>query len=72
MPKHESKTDFLHKISKDFVCIFSNIRFLVKLESNEKADNRKYLLVRTVQEQRAFVVVLTIAVLGRVKGDNNN
>ena len=37
MTKHESKTDFLHKISKDFVCIFQIFRFLVKLKPNEKA-----------------------------------
>jgi hypothetical protein len=37
MTKNESKTDFLHKISKDFVFIFSNISILVKLQPNEKA-----------------------------------
>ena len=37
MTKNESKKDFLHKISKDFVCIFQIFRFLVKLKPNEKA-----------------------------------
>jgi hypothetical protein len=37
LTKHESKTDFLHKISEDFVCIFQIFQFLVKLEPNEKA-----------------------------------
>ena len=32
MTKHESKTDFLHKISKDFVCIFSNISIFSEIE----------------------------------------
>jgi hypothetical protein len=37
MTKNESKTDFLRKISKDFVCIFQIFRFLVNLKPNEKA-----------------------------------
>jgi hypothetical protein len=37
MTKNESKKDVLHKISKDFVCIFKIFRFLVKLKPNEKA-----------------------------------
>jgi hypothetical protein len=37
MTKNGSKKDFLHKISKDFVCIFQIFRFLVKLKPNENA-----------------------------------
>jgi hypothetical protein len=35
MTKNETKKDFLHKILKDFVCIFQIILFLVKLKPNE-------------------------------------
>jgi hypothetical protein len=37
MTKHESKTNFLDKILKDCVCIFSNISIFSEIESNEKA-----------------------------------
>jgi hypothetical protein len=33
MTKHESKMDFLEKISKDFVCIFSNIWIFSEIEA---------------------------------------
>ena len=33
MTKHESKTDFLHRISKDFVCIFSNTLIFSEIEA---------------------------------------
>jgi hypothetical protein len=33
MTKRERKTDFLHKISKDFVCIFSNISIFSEIET---------------------------------------
>ena len=33
MTEHESKTDFLHQISIDFVCIFSNILILSEIEA---------------------------------------
>ena len=32
MTKHESKMDFLHKISKYFVCIFSNILIFSEID----------------------------------------
>jgi hypothetical protein len=35
--KIRAKRIFLHKILKDFVCIFQILRFLVKLKANEKA-----------------------------------
>ena len=38
MTKHESKTDFLHKISKDFVCIFSNTSILSEIEAKSKSN----------------------------------
>jgi hypothetical protein len=37
MTKNESKTEFLHKILKDFVFIFQIFRFFVKLKPDEKA-----------------------------------
>jgi hypothetical protein len=36
MTKHESKTDFLHKISSDFVRIFSNIPIFSEIEAKLK------------------------------------
>jgi hypothetical protein len=36
MTKHESKTDFFHKISKDSDCIFSNISILGEIEAKKK------------------------------------
>ena len=33
MTKHESKPDFLNKISKDFVCIFSNTSIFSAIEA---------------------------------------
>ena len=33
MTKHESKTDFLHKILKDFVCIFQIFRVFSEIEA---------------------------------------
>jgi hypothetical protein len=33
MPKNESKQDFLHKISKDFVCIFQIFWIFSEIEA---------------------------------------
>jgi hypothetical protein len=33
MTELESKTDFVHTISKDFVCIFSNIPIFGEIEA---------------------------------------
>jgi hypothetical protein len=33
MTKNESKSDFLHKISNEFVCIFSNISIFGEIEA---------------------------------------
>ena len=38
MTKNESKTDFLHKISTDFVCIFQIFRFFSEIEAKWKSN----------------------------------
>ena len=43
MIKHESKTDYLHKISNDFVCIFSNISILSEIEAKWKGNLENHL-----------------------------
>ena len=43
MTKHESKTDFLHKISKDFVSIFSNTSIFSQIEAKRKSNLENHL-----------------------------
>ena len=38
MTKNESKKDFLHKISKYYVCIFSNISIFSEIEAKWKSN----------------------------------
>jgi hypothetical protein len=62
MTKHESKTDFLHKISKDF---------LMKLKPNEKKIKKSFLLIVTMEYQNVRASVnfsLLIIGPGRIPG----
>jgi hypothetical protein len=43
MTKHESKTDFLHTISKYVVCIFSNISIFSEIEAKQKSKLENHL-----------------------------
>ena len=43
MTKNESKTDFLHKISKDFVCIFQIFQFFSEIEAERKSNSENDL-----------------------------
>jgi hypothetical protein len=43
MTKYESKTDYLHKISNEFVCIFSNISLFSEIEAKRKNNLENHL-----------------------------
>jgi hypothetical protein len=43
MTKHESKMDYLHKISNDFVCIFSNILIFSEIEAKQEDNLENHL-----------------------------
>ena len=43
MTKNESKNDFLHKISKDFVGIISNIPIFSEIEAKWKGNLENHL-----------------------------
>jgi hypothetical protein len=43
MTKNESKMDIIHKISKDFVCIFQTFQFFGEIEAKQKSNLENYL-----------------------------
>jgi hypothetical protein len=43
MTKNESKQDFLHKILKDFVCIFQIFWFFSEIEAQWKSNLENHL-----------------------------
>jgi hypothetical protein len=46
MTKHESKTDFLHKILKKNVCIFLNISIFSEIEAEWKTNLENHLYLK--------------------------
>ena len=57
MTKHESKTDYLHKISNDFMCIFSNISIFSEIEVKRKKQFIKsFALIGTIEYQNVIYI----------------
>jgi hypothetical protein len=48
MTQNESNTDFLQKISKDFVCIFQRFQFFSEIEAEWKSNLENDLLYNLI------------------------